>query len=75
MEAVTAIFMLIAVSGNQDGRVVLSELARFPTEDACLTAARATTLAVSLGGKLSADGLACIPAANLKALGITLIGR
>lgn len=73
MEAVAAIFMLVAVSGNQNGPVALSQIARFPTEDACLTAARAMTVVITTGGTISIDGLACMPASNLNALGITLI--
>ena len=69
MEEIAAVFMLVAVTGNQQGPVSFYELGRYQDEAACKGAAAAITAEIKAQGKMMVDIIGCMSADDLKTLG------
>lgn len=69
MESIAAVFMLVAVTGNQQGPVSIYELGRFQDQAACKGAAEAMMAEIKAQGQMMVDILGCMSADDLKTLG------
>ena len=73
METIAAAFLLVAVSGNNQGPVTFLQLASYQDQAACTGAAEAMTAEVKAQGKMMVDSFACISTDALQSFGGQLI--
>jgi hypothetical protein len=69
MESVAAMFMLVAVTGNNQGPISINELGRFQDIIACKGAAAAITAEIKAQGKMMVDIIGCVSSDDLKTMG------
>ncbi|MBN8996836.1 MAG: hypothetical protein J0H63_05215 [Rhizobiales bacterium] len=69
MESVAAVFMLVAVTGNNQGPISIYQLGQFEDFVACKGAAAAITAEIKAQGKMVVDIVGCVSSVDLKTLG------